>query len=316
MLPFLCFYIPNQLFIRNLGFFIGLFVAYQYLVRLHLGEPLRRSSKAATAFTNGKMIVRFPVDLGKLLKFLDSKRGESGLEITLTHVAMKAAAMVIGETPSMNGYVVMGNFYRSKTYGASISVSVDISERDSAMIKIDDADVKPIQNLAEELQRESKTLREKGIPRWENATPITTKLKKVLPSTVSYLLETFLLYLGNNLGISLPKLGVKPFPFGVCSIITSPNREGDVDVDISVIPNISPTPITITIGGIRIIPSIESNGKILASPALNIAVAIDSTACSLIEGRRFCARLQSYMNEPTKMMEEKESSSSSSSKKK
>lgn len=304
MLPFHLFYIPDQSIVKMLGFILGFFVAYQYLVRLHLGEPLRRSSRTASTYTNGKMIIRFPVDLGKLLRYLDSKRGESGLEITLTHIAMKAAATVIGETPSINGYVVMGNFYRSKTYGASISVSVDISERDSAMVKIDDADVKPVNNLAEELQGHSKMLREKGVPRWENATPINEKLKKLLPPTVSFLLETILLYLGNHLGLSIPFFGIKPFPFGVCSIITSPNREGDIDVDISMIPNACPTPITITIGGIRIIPSIEPNGKIVASPALNIAVAIDSTACSLIEGRKFCARLQGYMNEPQKMMED------------
>ena len=306
MLPFLLFYIPNRFGVRIIGFILGSFVAYQYLVRLHLGEPLRRSSKAASTYTNGKMIIRFPVDLGKLLRYLDSKRGESGKEMTLTHIAMKAAAMVIGETPSINGYVVMGNFYRSKTYGASISVSVDINERDSAMVKIDDADVKPIDYLAEELQSHSKVLRDKGLPRWENATPINGKLKKFLPPTISYVLETFLFYLGNHLGLSIPLFGIKPFPFGVCSIITSPNREGDIDVDISMIPNVCPTPITITIGGIRIIPSIESNGKIVASPALNIAVAIDSTACSLIEGRKFCARLQGYMTEPSKMMEDSE----------
>jgi hypothetical protein len=140
---------------------------------------------------------------------------------------------------------------------------------------------------------------------WRQVTDNILDLRKTLPGNVMFVIEETV-SIFNLLYINELESWVKQ------NFTT--NREGDVDVDISVIPNISPTPITITIGGIRIIPSIESNGKILASPALNIAVAIDSTACSLIEGRRFCARLQSYMNEPTKMMEEKESSSSSKKK--
>jgi hypothetical protein len=67
------------------------------------------------------------------------------------------------------------------------------------------------------------------------------------------------------------------------------------------IPNMtdSATPITVTVGGIRLQPSLDPQDKrLIASPVLNVAISIDSAAGSLAEGKRFCARLQQLMNNP------------------
>jgi hypothetical protein len=61
----------------------------------------------------------------------------------------------------------------------------------------------------------------------------------------------------------------------------------------------SSTPITVTIGGIRLQPQLDPQDKKLgAIPVLNVAVSIDSAAGSLSEGKRFCSRLQQLMNNP------------------
>ena len=61
----------------------------------------------------------------------------------------------------------------------------------------------------------------------------------------------------------------------------------------------SSCPITVTIGGIRLQPTLDPQDKKLgASRVLNVAISIDSAAGSLAEGKRFCARLQHLMNNP------------------
>jgi hypothetical protein len=67
------------------------------------------------------MVIRFPVDLSKLLRYLEGKREETGVEVTFTHLAIKAAAVSVSETTSLNGHVLYGYFYKSKTAGCAFS---------------------------------------------------------------------------------------------------------------------------------------------------------------------------------------------------
>lgn len=296
---------------RSLAFFVGLIIAFASLIRRHLGEPVRRqSAQDNTAMASGRLVVRFPVDLGKLLSFITTKREQSAkdentLEFTLTHVCIKSAAMVLNEMSGLNGYVIFNNFYRKKTAGVDISVSVDTTEKDSVMVKIEDADLKPLDYIADELQKKSKLLRKpkSELPPPSDFAEKKAKLFDILPLPIVLQLEGFIKFLGVSLGIDLPEFGINKFPLGVCTVITSPNREGDADVDIALIPHMtdSSTPITITIGGIRVLPTFDSDRKLTAAPVLNIAVSIDTKSCSLVEGRRFCAKLQSYLNSPNSL---------------
>jgi hypothetical protein len=99
-------------------------------------------------------------------------------------------------------------------------------------------------------------------------------------------------------GIEVPLLGISAYPLGVCSIITLPG--GDSDVDVCVLPDMinSSAPVTVAIGGIRVQPSFDADKKLTAAPVLSISVTIDCNACSLADGRKYCARLQQYMNNP------------------
>jgi hypothetical protein len=55
---------------------------------------------------------------------------------------------------------------------------------------------------------------------------------------------------------------------GVCCVVTSPKREGDSDIDVTLLPDVSrcSTPITVTIGGIRVLPELDNDRKITGTP--------------------------------------------------
>ena len=44
-------------------------------------------------------------------RYLEQKRAASGVEINVTHVAMKAASLALREMPALNGHIVGGSFF-------------------------------------------------------------------------------------------------------------------------------------------------------------------------------------------------------------
>ena len=167
------------------------------------------------------------------------------------------------------------------------------------MMKIIDAEVKPAEYIADEFKERGKAMvSTKG----GGGDAIATRRAKIMNSLPLWLraeIEKLFYLLGSGLGMEIPLLGITPYPRGVCTIITLPG--GDADVEVCVLPDMSDTttPVTVAIGGIRVQPSFDADKKLTAAPVLNISVTIDCNASSLADGRKYCARLQQYMNNPT-----------------
>lgn len=302
-LPPLLYYVVENRQFRGLSFVVGVCIMLKYVVHSHLGPPrFRRASPGLTAATpSGKILVSFPVDLGKLLRYLDAKRDESGVDVTMTHIVLKAVAVCL--TPenfgSLKGYVIDNTFFPCLRAGVDISASVDIAEAETVMLKIADADKKPVEYMAQELQKMTKEIkiarktgtmsRKDQLLSWFSSSPfLTHEVDKLLTS------------LSSSFGCTLPLLGISAFPLGVCCVMTSPNREGDADMAVALVPHAqqSTAPITVTLGGIRVLPSMDTERKVLGAPVLNVSVCIDSSACTVADGRRFCSKLQQLMHSP------------------
>lgn len=283
--------------------FIAAFIfAGKYLLQQHMGAPAKKSNHGHT-FTQipaGRTLVRVPVDLGHLLKYLDTKRGAAQVEVTITHITIKACAAVIAEMPTLNGHVMMGEFYPAKSSGVDVSYALDLSDRESILLKIADADVKSVDSVSHEVISLSKKTRE-DIKRAPRAS-LKSKLLDMLSPSIAESVDRFLTDLGQLYGINLPALGIEAFPAGVCSVITSPSMEGDADVDVSVIPHSGPDayspPIVVTIGSVRVLAQLDSERRLTGAPVLNYAISFDNRAASVVECRKFCAKLQKYLKNP------------------
>ena len=293
--------VPSR-YSRSVAFIAAFIFAAKYLLRQHMGTPMKRSLHNLT-FTQvpaGRMLVRIPVDLGQLLKYLDSKRSDTKIEVTITHITLKACAAVITEMPTLNGHMMMGDFYPAQTGGVEVSYSLDLTDRDSILLKIADADVKSVDAVSNEVISLSKKTREdtKRPPK----ASLKTKLLDMLSPSMSEYVDRFLIDLGQQYGISLPALGIEAFPAGVCSVITSPSMEGDQDVEVSVVPSSTGTdyaaPIVVSIGSVRILPSVDAARSIVGTPVLNFSISFDTRAASVVEARKFCAKLQKYLRNP------------------
>ena len=54
-----------------------------------------------------------------------------------------------------------------------------------------------------------------------------------LPSIMTFFAEQVFGFIGSQLGISIPTLGIQGFPFGTCTVVTPPTAEGpEMEVDV------------------------------------------------------------------------------------
>lgn len=287
---------------------VSFLVAVRYIVKDHLGVPSRQpfGDIRCGKVPNGKFLFFFPIDLGNLLKYLDSKR-EKHSEITLVHITLKACAKVLLELPELNGQVIFNEFYPTMNGNIDVSMSHYNNEGDVVIIKVPDADKKDLNVIAAEVKRQADEERRGRYaydgPRLFHSIPILS----LLPTAVKIDLMQLCLYCGNYLGIEFEKVDVQAFPLGSCTVISSPNKKGETDMGVAVVPDhyATSTPVVVTISGIRIIPGLDFEKRVVGSPVLNCNVSINSYATTLPIARKFCSRLQELLAKPALLDEER-----------
>lgn len=282
---------------RALAFCLSFLFSVRYVLLLHLGSPSRKPvNRGVGPPPQGRTLIRVPLDLGKILVFIQNKEEETGMTVTMSQLAAKAAAQTLTDYPQFNGRVLFGKFYRSREPGIDVSLSVDLPDIGPVMLKIVDCDRKPTEYIANEVQLTSKSINESKKGGVLNKKDII--MQKLSPFLAAEF-DSWCNFLGSQLGFNIPAFGINAFPLGVCSVVTAP-KTNEADIDVAVIPNHSDasTAITITIGGIRTMPTLEKDGKVVGKPVMNVAVSIDSAACTLAEAHRFTSTFQHYMNNP------------------
>ena len=361
---------------RGVSFIIGIIIIIKYLLyKYHLGTPMRKSKNSnipapLVPIPRGRTLVRMPIDLGPILRFLDAKKKKEAVavvvdtsssssttttttastssssaasnssssninanngnnnggggggavkkhDITISHLVLKACAATIAEIPSLNGYVMgSGDFYPAKKQGVDLSLSLDISDKDTVLLKIDDADMKSIDTITNEISYRSKVLRDEckvGMKQQQQKQTLRTRLLDYLSPTIAEVIDIFLTRLGTVYGLHIPALDILPFPSGVCAVITSPSVEGDMDVDVMFVPSYSTSdfnssdlassyniPIIVSIGSMRVLPALDAQQKqITGTHVLNCSISIDNCAANMTEVRRFCAKLQKFLKDPS-----------------
>jgi hypothetical protein len=267
-------------------------------MEMHLGDPRRKfSSQSASTSPEGRLVVKFPIPLMRVFPFLEEKRKSTGVNLSISHLLMKAVGIALKEHPNLCGQVILGGFYPSTEPSIAITHHTDNGE--AVLVKMNGCEDKSVEMIGHELSFRSKRVRNEEDANYQRKLAFMT----ALPPFLAQLLERTLDFLGSQLGFSLPAMGVQPFPFGNCTIITAPIPNGDDrDIDLTFIPTSfnASTPITIATGGIRIqpIPSPDDANTLRPNPVLNISASFDCRAGSYREAREFCERVQLLVKDP------------------
>ena len=297
--PVLAYYVsPNEY--RTVGFLVGLIFTLRYLLNKMVGAPKVRTDHFTNAGINhGSLRVKLPVPLPKLLKYVDDKRTETEMDVNMSLVVAKAVAMALHDTPELNGHTMYDGFYPTETTSVDISVSVELADRSMLMHKVLDADKKTVDYIADEVSKLKEQESTKVFTQTAEVPDIMEAVSKIFPKFYTSVLERLTRFIGERLGLSVAWLGVKPFPLGVCCILSLPARKGETDVESCFTPDFSltSTPIFVTMGGVSMKAETDDS-QIKLAPVTNVNVIMNSRVGPLSLQRSFCSRLQQYLNNP------------------
>jgi len=284
--------------LRGVAFTVFLAYMLNRVISEQLGPaaPKRCIDSEWGSSKGGSSIFRFPIELKKLLRYLENKRQKSGVEINVTHVTIKAVAIAMREHPALNGHLCLDKFYRNLDRPSIAYICPSVGEALAATL-VKQADLKAVDAVAVEL----KDGLEMSMTGNEPFTRRRREILSMLPSFLTPIIETLFSFIGSQLGISLPQFGIKRFPLGNCVVVTPPS-EGSVEMEVDITNghnshNLSP--IVITVGGIRVQSGYMKDKQMAARPVLHMSASIDLRCVSLYEAKNFVERIQQLMRDPS-----------------
>jgi len=148
------------------------------------------------------------VNADPLIAYLDGLAAK-GDKVTVTTACLKAVAMAMKEAPSLNSRIAFGHFLPRPSVDVSCLVSLD-DGADLAIAKVSNCDRKTLVELHGDVRAKAEKLRKHKDKDFEASKP----LMAMLPVWVLTPLVSIIGYLAGALGLNIPALGVRPFPFG------------------------------------------------------------------------------------------------------
>jgi hypothetical protein len=171
------------------------------------------------------------------------------------------------EVPAVNGRLILSYFFPHKTVDLGCLVALE-DGKDLFNVKITDADKKSINEICDQLQPAANRLREGKDADHKQVNDTLRLLPSFLISYITYITG----FLAGSLGLSLPFIGVKPFPFG-SALVTSIGMFGLESACVPFSPY-ARVPLIICIGKISDKAVVE-NGQIVIRPMLSLSGTID-----------------------------------------
>jgi len=224
-------------------------------------------------------------------QFINKKSQGSGPKLSVTTVVLKAFAVAFREAPTLNCAIVDDKFVEHKSIDISCLVALD-DGKDLASAKIVRADEKSLDEIHNDIRAKAEKLRAHKDADFEASKP----LLKLLPVTVIRVIVTTVGYLAGQLGLNIPALGVRPFPFG-SAMVTS---LGMLGVDQGFIPftPFAKVPMLLMVGAIKKAAIVNAEGQVAVQSQLILTATLDHRYVDGTEAARLAKRLSYLVEHP------------------
>ncbi|MCA9710987.1 MAG: 2-oxo acid dehydrogenase subunit E2 [Myxococcales bacterium] len=217
--------------------------------------------------TEGNIYGRLALDTEQVQHYLAWLRETTGERVTLTAFVGACVARGLAQTPSLNGRIWLGRYIPHDQVAISFLVALE-EGGDLGKAKIEQADVKGPQGIAQELRERATTLHQGKDEAYNKSKGII----RLLPTWLLRPMLRWVGWLGSCGGFSVPALGVEPYPFGA-AIITS---IGMLGIDEGLVPPtpFAHVPLYVCVGAERRVPA-EWNGELVLRPQVVLTATID-----------------------------------------
>lgn len=210
---------------------------------------------------------RITLDATAALSYLDWVRETTGERATMTHLVGRAVGAALAAEPSLNVRLRLGRFVPREDVSVAFLVQVG-QGAELTRARIRDVDRRPVAEIAAELRGRADRLRGGRDPDWERNQQVVRTLPTWLLRPVLWVVG----WLGGALGLEIPALGVRPFPFG-SAIVTSVGMLGLDEAYVPPTP-FARVPLYVLVGAVRERPAVV-DGQVAVRPQVTITATLD-----------------------------------------
>ena len=230
---------------------------------------LRRKIAIATWSSprEGNIYGKVILDARPVLEYIQRLRVETGEHITLTHFITRVLALTLKEPIDLNGYISFGRFIAHKTVDLSVVVALE-GGKNLSMVKLKQVDELSVTDIAQRLNKRVNEVRS-GQDKDMKQTMSTARW---MPWFLLRPLLSLVGWLSGGLGLSIPSLGVRAFPFGA-GIITN---VGVFGVDEAFVPPtpFARVPLYLLVGTLRDAPYVD-DGEVKVRQEVTLTATLD-----------------------------------------
>lgn len=241
------------------------------------------------------------IDMTNALNFIEQMSHQYSVKLTPAHLVGKALALVMMERPEINGMIRFNKIYYRQYVDLFYQVNVS-GEKDHKISKanlsgtvVKNAEKKSVIQIAEDLNNQSKKIREGDDPLFKS----TFDLFKILPWSLSALSLKIFSFLNYDLNLNLSSLGLPKDPFGSAMI----TNVGSLGIDVAFAPLVpySRVPLLLALGRVHETP-VAHRGEVVIRPMMKIGVTFDHRFIDGIHASEMAKLFKQYMNEPEKYL--------------
>ena len=243
-----------------------------------------------TAPSEGNIFGKLTVDATELVRYIEHARAVSGEKITVTHVVGRAVAKALAAAPGLNGRILFGKFIPHDFVNVTFLVALE-GGNDLGKATVEHLDRRTCVDAARELWELAEKLRQGKDEDYE-------KSKAALRIMPTWLIKRVLRltgWLASALGVSIPALGVKKFPFG-SAVITNVGMFG-LDEGFAPFTPFARVPLLVLVGALREAAAVV-DGQLRPQTQLTLTATIDHRFIDGFQGGILAKVVRQVLEDP------------------
>lgn len=226
------------------------------------------------------------VDLTAGLELIESLRRTAGVHVTVTHLVAKALALGLAEHPDGNGLIIGRRVYARDRVDIFLQVASE-DGRDLSGVKILDADRKPVQEIARELEERAARVRARRDQEVERSKDSLSRIPDRLLAPAMKLVG-FLTY---NLDLDLSGIGVAYDQFGSAMVTSIGSIDAGLGMALAPMVPFSHIPIIVLVNNIQRKP-VAIGDRVEIRPILTLGCTFDHRFIDGVIGARIARSLR------------------------
>lgn len=280
-------FIPTGLFwILFLVSFVGLWI------HASTGMSLRRKTAISTwsQSESGSIYAKSSIDMTNSQIYINKLRDDKGLKITVTHLVGKAIGIALRRHSGLNGRLLFGKFIPNDTIDVCFLVATG-GGKNLAPKTIKNIDKKSIEDICNELTAEVSKVRGGKDEEFQK----NMALVQSLPTFALSLIGKLIGFVGGDLGVGIPAIGLKARNFGCC-MVTNVGVFGVEEAYAPFTP-FARTPLLALLGSVTDKPVVR-DGKIVILPVMKIMATMDHRFVDGADGSQIAKSVKELLESP------------------